>query len=89
MEHPGSWFWLADNTQPKRGAMRLKLAVMDVDVRRKLHRQPWIDGKATAGASGTVSGVAEPQNVETPSMTTHHAAPHVGWIHTSHVPLPS
>jgi hypothetical protein len=51
LKHPGSWFWVEDSMQPKRGAVRLKLAVMDLDVRRKLHRQPWIDGKETAGAN--------------------------------------
>ena len=49
MEHPGTWFWLADSAQPRRGAVRMKLAVMDVDARRDLHRQPWIDEHEAAG----------------------------------------
>ena len=54
VEHPGSWFWVADSSQPRRGAVRLKLAVMDIDARRELHRQPWIDGREADGAGGAV-----------------------------------
>ncbi len=51
VEHPGSWYLLADSTQPRRGAARMKLAVMDGDARRDLHRQPWIDEHEAAGGT--------------------------------------